>query len=657
MPTLSDHAASWWNRPVGSQVHVDLVQYTTWLLGQYRRAHQMGRACESIYQGDGLRGYGSALHAFRTAGVDTARLNVVKPVVDTVVARLSKRRPMPQFKVDNADWSLKRKAKRYRQFIVGEMMESCFEELSPMALRDGTIEGTGITRIDDTEDDIFAERVYRDELLIDPRETKYGKPWQVQRVIRIARDVLKDKYPKHKDAIERAPAATRRPNEALDDPDMRDGQSSSLDGYVDVIIAHRRPSFREAENGRVAVVIDGATLRFDEWECERFPYAVFRYAHPTRGYWGRGLVRDLADIQSRINSIVRDVQLNIEAVGKGSYLVNEAFDLPVEMMSGRAPFKFLYKGSQPPQWNAPQAVSGQTLQLLEFFMRQAFELTGVSQAAASSKSALGLNASGVALDTQYDIESERFAMVERQYTQYRLEAAQLYLDAACRVAKARKEREGTKKDRAYVTTWRGRDRIERLEYDEVEMDAEQYRLELEPVSFVPDTRAGKLSAAQELTQAGIIPQWLAASLFDEPDLAMANLINLAPFNNQLRIMEQLGDETKDFIAPEPYHDLAIALKMALAYVNHAEAESAPEEIVSRYRQYVDMVNELKNGIPEPAAAAPPGMDPAMDPAMAGAPMDPAMAGMPPGAPMPPMPPGGGAPMPPEMAGLPMPVAA
>jgi hypothetical protein len=633
----SSHASDWWNEPVGKPVHTKLVQYATWLLGVYNRAHRFGRACEQIYQGDGLRGYGLAVSQLRGSGFDTARLNVVKPIVDTVVARLSKRRPMPQFKVDNADWSLKRKAKQYRQFIVGEMMESDFESLSPQALRDGCIEGNGITHIDDGDDDVFAERVYRDELLIDPRETKYGKPWQLMRVMRVARDVLAAKYPKHEAAINAAPSSVRRPNESQDEPDLQ--QSGSLDDYVDVIIAHRRPTGRDGDDGRRAAVIDGATLLFEKWECERFPYAVFRYASPTRGYWGRGLVRDLADIQHRINCIVRDVQMNIEAVGKGSYLVNEAFDIPVEMMTGKAPFKFMYRGPQPPNWQAPAPVSGQTLQLLEFFMRQAYELTGVSQAQASSKSSLGLGASGVALDTQYDIESERFAMVERQYTTYRLDAAQLYLDAACRVAKARKEAEGEKKSKAYVTTWRGKDRIARLDYDEVEMDAEQYRLELEPVSFVPDTRAGKLSAAQELTAAGIIPQWLAASLFDEPDLQRAQMFNLAGYWNQERIMEELGDPDKPFITPEPYHDLTIAKKMAVAYVNYAECEGAPEEVITRYRQYADMVTELKGGIADPNAMPPP-----MDPAMAGAPpmpgADPMAAmgappmpvGMPPGAP-------------------------
>jgi len=643
----SDLASSWWNKPVGQPCHTELWTYTKWLLSTYRKAHNYCRSAESIYSGDSLRSYGLALANLRSAGYDTARLNVVKSVIDTVVARLSKRRPMPAFKVDNADWSLKRKAKRYRQFIVGEMAETEFETLSPMALRDGTIEGNGITRIDDDGDDVLAERVYRDELLIDPRETKYGRPWQIQRVMRIAKEVLAARYPKLERQIMAAPSAVRRPNEGLDDPDLNQSQGS-LEDYCDIVIAHRRPTYKDSDDGRIGICGDGFTLKFEKWECPRFPYAVFKYAAPTRGFWGRGLVRDLADIQQRINLVVRDMQQNVEVTGKGSYWINEAFDMPVEMLTGVRPFKGVFRGPQAPKWEAPTPFNPGQMQFLEFLMRQAFELPGVSQAAASSKSALGLNASGVALDTQYDIESERFAMVERQYTEYRIQAAQLYLDAACRVAKARKEREGTKKDRAYITTWRGRDKIERLEYSEVEMDAEQYRLEMEPVSFVPDTRAGKLSAAQELVKSGIMPQWLAAALFDEPDLAQANMLNLSAYWRQEDIMEQLGDETADFVTPEEYHDLDIALKMGLAYINHAETEKAPPEVIARYMQYVDMVRELKGGIAPPVAPGMP-MDAGMAPPITGPVPPPPIPGMPDVPPMPSLPPTGGMPM--------MPVAA
>lgn len=643
-------------------MHDLLVPYGQVIRNAYKSAHQVDRVHQQIYMGTSLRRYGGALAALgpRLGGNAMARLNVSKAVVDTVVARLSKRRAMPAFKVDMADWSLKRKAKKYRNFIVGKMTETDFEEISPLCLRDGAMVGNGITYIDDSDDDVCAERVYRSELLVDPRETRYGKPWQMMRVMRVARDVLCELFPDQKAAIRNAPQSIRQPYESLTAAEIT--QLGSLEQYVDVWKAWRRPSTDDASDGRYACVIDGATLAFESYECERFPFAIFRYTHPPEGYWGLGLVEELADIQHRINCIVRAAQQNIDATSVGAYLVNKNFRQPVETMTGARPFEFVYEGTSAPQWKAADPLSSQTIGLLQFFMQQAFELPGVSQAAASSKSALGLNASGVALDTQYDIESERFAMVERQYAKYRLDAAQCYLDAAGRVAKRREEMKGRKRSKtgggggeggapasSYVSTWRNRDSIERLEYKDVEMDADKYRLEMEPVNFIPDTRAGKFASIQELTAAGVIPQWLAPALYDEPDLQKAQMINCAAYFNQERIMEQLGDETAEFITPEEYHDLDIALKMGLAYINYAEAEGAPAEVVGRYMQYVDMVRELK----APAAAPAPAPD-ALSGAVPGMEPDAAIMPQPPG-----LPPGPGAPMPPmpDMGGMPMPVAA
>lgn len=657
----SDYGTAWWQKPLGStDVHDELVSYGKTVQGAYKTAHQMDKCFVRIYEGRALRRYARALAAYgaRMGGDAMARLNASQGVVDTVVARLSKRRAMPAFKVDNADWSLKRKAKRYREFILGKMSETDFEELSPECLTDGTIVGTGITQIDDAEDDVCAERVYRSELLFDPRELRYGKPWQALRTMRISRDVLCAKFPAFKSQIRDAAASQRMPHEAADDPDIM--ELGSLDDYVDLWRAWRRPTRDESGDGRIAYCIDGATLSYEEWDSPRLPFAMFRFKHPRVGFWGLGLIEQVADIQQRINSIVRAAQMNIDVTAMGSMLVNEMYDQPIETMTGSRPFKFGWKGphGMQPQWKAADPLSPQTLQILEFFIRQIYELPGVSQSAASSKSSLGLNASGVALDTQYDIESERFAPVERQYAKYRLDAAQLYLDAAGRVAKRRYESKGKKRSYVAVTApWRRRDAIERLEYSKVEMKADQYRLEMEPVNYIPDTRAGKYATIQELTNAGIIPQWLAPALYDEPDLQRAQLINCAAFYNLERIMEGLGDKDVPIedLQPEPYHDLQLAEKMGLAYFNHAQSEirigSKDEGVIDRYRQFVDAVKDLRTAAS--AGAAPPA-----DPAAMGA-ADPmaAMGGAmpPPGAP-PPM--GGGMPMPdPGAMPIPMPVAA
>jgi hypothetical protein len=590
--TEGDTQRAWSRAPEDGDIHEKLVDYAEALQQMADSDHNKNRARERIYEGHELISNRHAVASLEASGMGIAKLNATKAIIDTFVSRLAKDRPMPNFDTTDGDWQLKRKAQKYRQFIVGEMLQTEFDDLSRDALLDGAILGNGYTRID-SDDDVFAERVPVNEILYDKRESRYGRPKQAIRKYRIAKDMLAELYPRHKSEIARARPSERRKD---DDFDM----ASNLEDYTDVWEGWDLPSTKESGDGRHGLAIDTATLVFEKWHEPRFPWAHLRLFKPRNGLMGFGFVDQLASLQHRVNCIVRDLQLNIAATGRGFFAVNEANDIPTELLTGWQPFKLKFKGSQPPTWNAPQPFHGAQLQALEFFIRQMFELTGVSFASATSKSALGPGASGIALDTQYDIDSDRFRMPQANYARYRLEAAQRYIDASARVARRREEDKGKKKSYVAVS-WKTRDAIERLEYSKVELKEGQYCLKIEAVNFLPDTRAGKLAVVEQLAKAGVIEQWLVPTLFDEPDLVQANGILLAPFKNAMRKMDELADPDMPMPIPEHLNDLKLELKLVVAYYNRVQEERAPFEIQDRYYQYEAMVKEL---IKMSTAAAP-----------------------------------------------------
>jgi hypothetical protein len=644
-PSISNETLGnqhWYKVDVGAPLHQRLVPYGRTLLANASPAHSKNRARERIYEGLELLNARSAVQSLESAGVSVARLNATKSIIDTFVSRLSKDRPMPSFNVDDSDWELKRRAKKYRRFIVGKMLETDFDDLSRDGLLDGAILGNAFTRIDDGENDVFAERVPVNEMLFDDRECRYAKPQQAIRVHRIARDYLAELFPDAKDEIRRAPDSIRR----ADDANFERAAFGDLHDYVDAWEGWYLPSTPDSANGRHGLCLETGTLASEEWKEPRFPWAMLRLFKPRLGLMGYGIVDQLASLQHRVNCIVRDLQLNIAATGRGHFLVNESNDIPTEMLTGWQPFKLKYKGGQPPQYVAPTPFNPAQLNALEFFIKQMFDLSGVSQAAATSKSSLGAGASGIALDTQYDIDSDRFRMPQANYARYRLDGAQRFIDAACRVARRRESEKGKK--RSYVSvSWKNRDAIERLDYDEVSMKEEQYCLQIEPVNFLPDTRAGKLAVVEQLGKAGVIPQWLIPTLFDEPDLQQANGMLLAAFNNAMRKMDDLADESLPIPMPEKYNDLELELKVATAYYNRVQNEKAPLEIQDRFRQYVDfVVDAIKQKDPSagmpPSAVPPPGapMAPPEAPLPGGVPAmpnGPVPLPTPIGGPLPPMP--------------------
>lgn len=575
----------WSRNPVDyDQVHGKLIDYARALLTKAESAQSKNRARERIYEGQELLNNRAAIVSLESAGISIARLNATKAIIDTFVSRLSKDRPMPNFVVDGMDWRIKQKADKYRQFVVGEMRETEFDDLSREALLDGSILGNGYTRVDGDYDGVFAERIQANELLFDPRECKYGKPQQAIRIYRIAKDVLCDLYPHCAVQILQSPCSIKRKD---DDDDML----ADLEDYVDVYEAWHLPCSGDNDEGRHAICTETCTLLYERWHEPRFPWAHLRLFKPRRGLMGTGFVDQLASLQHRVNCIVRDLQLNIAATGRGHFLVNAQNDIPTEMLTGWQPFKLKYNGGTPPTYVAPTPFHPAQLQALQFFIQQMFDLTGVSQAAATSKSALGPGASGIALDTQYDIDSDRFRMPQANYARYRLDGAQCFVDASARVARARKTKEGKKK--SYVAmSFKNRDAIERLDYDKVTLEDGTYKMQIEAQNFLPDTRGGKLSVVEQLSKAGVIPQWLVPTLFDEPDLIQANGIILAAFKNCMRKMSDLTDETLPIPMPEDMNDLDLELKIVTAYYNRMQEERAPDEIQDRFKQYHDYVVEL-----------------------------------------------------------------
>lgn len=628
----------WYRAKVGEPVHDRIVPYGRELLTREANFHAKNLARERMYRGVSIRNHKQAIAALERGGMGIARLNAIKAIGDTFASRLSKDRPMPGIVVSDSDFEMKRRAKDYREFIVGQMRDTEFDALSTRALQDGVKLGIGFTRVDDSDEAVIAERIPVNDLLFDRRELKYGKPRQALRIQRVARDHLAELFPKHRDwIIHRTPASLRRKDDS--DVDGDGPKAGDLDDYVDTWEAWFPPMVPDSDIGRHVLCVEGATLVTERWWEPRFPWTMFQLGDPDWGIYPDGFVDLLGDLQHEVNRIVKDIQLNLAATGRGMFMVNAKNDIPVEMLGGIMPFKVKYNGPKAPEYVAPQPYNVAQMSALEKFIGWMFDLSGVSKANAESKSSLGAGASGVALDTQYDIDSDRFRIPQANYARYRMHGGQGYLDASARVARRRQEGKGAK--RSWVaTTWKSRDSIQKLDYSKVVLEEGTYRLRIEPIGFIPDTRAGKLAVVEQLAKAGVIPQWMVPMLFDEPDLSEASRIMLAPLKNCLRKMDLLAEVDKPAPMPEQYNDLDIELKVSVAYYNWIQCENAPPEIEERYRTYCDLVTEALK-VKRPAMAQP-AMGPAELPMPGGVPL------MPQGPVPQPMPIGAPPMMPPQM---------
>jgi hypothetical protein len=611
--------ARWWQLS-GESIAGALWSWVDRLKNHTRRRAALDAVWDAIYEDEPIGTGLDTSPAGAIARAQKARLNLAQSMVDTCAARIAKRRPMPVISADDARGSRKLFAKRSSRVLRRKMGHSKVERLCPAVVFAGLVRGTGVAQVYRDGGDVAIEAIPRREVVYDPSEARYGSPRTLARVMRVGRDELAAEFPKHAERIKMLSTASREEWE----PWTEDAETDQ----VDAVVAWRLPTSPGAEDGRVAICARGLVLHEAVWTRTRFPLAFFHWSPPLTGagFFGSGLVKAVASTQQEINEIIGGMAEGINLAQALKVFVQRGSNVDKNHLRAKNPAVIEHDG-QAPQFVAPTPFSMAVLEYCKWRIQQAYEIAGVSQASAASKNPLGSNASGKALDTMYDLESDRFSHIEAQYAAFRVELGQCMLDCAQDIA-ADKDTKPSEKA-AWITA---------TDWAECCVDEGDYQLILEPVNFLPEARAGRLSTVKELADAGLLgtDPSTTASLFDEPDLAAANRYLLGLHRKLERWIENLTDtdvELEDCM-PEPSM-LRVPNKardMLLGEMDNLEAEEETDEVISRFRWAVEMLKAIEDQTAAPMAPAP-GAAPPMP-----APVDPmATAGAMPAAPMPMLP--------------------
>jgi hypothetical protein len=595
-PTLTTDR--WWKQS-GKPTSDGLISWVETRRAFLRGYNTLDLIHEAIYEGRpvGRRIATAAMDFLRAQSKASSYLNVLQSMVDTVVSRVAKRRPMPIISCDDAEYSEKLYAESASRILRRKMGQPSIERMMPMFLRDGVVRGDGFVQAVRQGGDVGIEKFPRSELVFDDGEARDGMPLRLARVKRVDRDRLAAQYP---DAAARIRKVSQAPRDYWDPYDY----DSPIDSdQIEMITGWSLPSYPGAEDGLCVVTIRDGGKPLDEyqWNRTRFPVARIQWTPAMRGFYGIGLIQQLGGSQNKVNELWNDHQ---EALYWGSGLkvfMQRGSDVNKHHLRARHPIAIEFDGAKP-EYIAPNPASTQAMDSLRWLIQQMYEISGISQASASSRSSLGPNASGKALDTMEDIQSDRFSLLESQQAMSRVDIGMVLLDEAKDLADD-KDFEGEK------ASW-----IREIEWKKFDFDSGGYHLNIEPINFLPDSRAGKLDALGDL---GKIPGLLTsplqtASLFEEPDIAREFRHILGPKRMIEKVMEMLGNEDipLEDCAPTPEMDPVLALEMAKGTLGDAFSRGAKDAALGRYRWFLQMLdasNSMKNAAPAmpPGAGAPP----------------------------------------------------
>jgi hypothetical protein len=587
---------------------VDLVRNRP----QARERRRQNMLYAGIYANYPVLGFGINTYTrtqYRYNGVSNQIvLNATANAIDALVAKITKNRPRPTFTTVDGDYEMKERAEKQQRFVDGQFQACEYFETREGSILDACVYGNGSLCFyeDPDKEDIAVDRRFPFETILDDREALYGKPRTRALRKHYDRHVLIENYAKEEDGDDtktrEAKAEIRRVIEgAQRDVDPEDFDYDDTCDQVLVYEGWHLRSGRKAKDGKHILCIRGATLLLEDYEEDTFPIEDIAPMRPLFGWWGIGMAEKVSGIQSEINRIMRDIQRSMHLIAKPHWMVENSSKVASAHLDNDIATIIRYSGAVPPTVYTPQAMAADVYSHLQFLYRTIYEITGISQLSAQSQIPAGLErASGIALNTFLNSETERFTAFVHADEQLSKRASEQILRLSRQISKKRRGY----KARAMVPGGG----FEELPWNDVDL-GDKYAIEVFPTSMLPQTPAGKLAFVGEITDRQYLDSDEALELLDWPDTKGFLKRRSAPrrlIERNIALMKK-GEP----ITPEPLDNHKLALVLVNQAYHEARIENLPEDRLELLREYLVLTEKHMNGNkpppppPLPAGAPPP----------------------------------------------------
>lgn len=606
---------------------------------------------------------------------DVMSHNIIANAVDTLVSEVTQTQPRPMAVSNGGDWSQRIRSESMTRFWDAQFDRLDVRMSAPQVTRDAIIAGLGVWRpyVDWDWRCIRLSRIFPLLLIVDdvscvdcePRSAwlrHFVDKWQLIEQVKNSDQYTEDRKHEIISAIKRAdptPAAYTAalpfdvsgrdvieiieawhlpsvPCDDDDDDDEADGYGEEYDDDGEQAHAERdqesSPGYdgpsssrmmSRTTDGRHVCVIANETLFDEPYTRDRFPLPTMRALAPSRGFWGDSIVMRAAPAQAELNKLLERVQDSMHLISVPRWLVQSG-SINNAKITNDVGIQLEYTGA-PPTLVTPNAQAPDVYQMIQILAGWIYTEFGISEMSATSIKPRGLN-SGVAIDSYNDIQSKRFIGFERNFERAHVELAKELV--VCQRSLSEEYPE------ASSVLCGGLDDTDELDFTEVDMDEDMYRVRVLPASAMVTTAAQAIEQIEKMVQAGMLPPEMGFAAMYNPDPRALLDELMAPRRNLERTFANML-RTGEGAIPDPDDDLGLGIDIARKTIQSAKLHGFPPERIQLLRDWITAANawEKRN------SQTPMGM-----------PMDPMAAGVSPtdGVPMAPMsgmpPPGGIDPM-------------
>lgn len=224
-----------------------------------------------------------------------------------------------------------------------------------------------------------------------------------------------------------------------------------------------------------------------------------------------------------------------------------------------------------------------------------YQLPGVNQMNAASVKTPGVN-SGRAMRTEQNINTERHQTIQQGYSDLFVDLAKICVSVA---------------KKAYAsgvnisTNVPGKRFIEEIKWKDVDLEKDEYMLQIYPVSKLPNDPEGRIATITELMQSGIIAPDAGRRLLDYPDLEAEEALANASQDYLHKILDDIVDSGV-YTAPEEDDNLGKAKELVMEYIAQGKLNQLAPERLQMLRTFRDQIDELMPPAPQVQAPGMPG---------------------------------------------------
>lgn len=504
------------------------------------------------------------------------KYNIIASSTDTLAAKISKMKPEVTFLTGGGAFHVQERAKKLSKFIRGIFYANGVYTKHQAMFRDGLVFDVGALKHYAKGGEICSERVLPTEIFCDLADAMYGSPRSLYHVKFVHKEVLSAEYPEQESLI-------RESTGSLDATTDRSILNKELD-YVVVIEAWHLPSGPDANDGRHVISVEHGSLVDDPYDRTYFPFTFSRWCKAMLGFYGTSLADRLTGNQVEINKMLRTIQRSFHLGSAFKIFLEYSARVPKEHLNNDIGSIVYYSGAAP-IFTVPQTVHPEFFRHLDWLVKSTYEEAGISQLSATAKLPPGLDGgSGKALREYNDLETERFILVAQEYEASFLETARQYIDLC-------KEMKSSGTD--LKVTAESKRLVESIKWSEVDLDHDEYVMQMFPTSSLPNTPAGKLAYVQELIQSGFIDQTFGLSLLEFPDTDGVLSLKTAPLDD---IMDTLDKMLYKGIynSPEPFQNLQLGINIMQSAYLKAKKDGAPEDRLDLVRTWIANAGEMMN---------------------------------------------------------------